>query len=80
VADRLHIANIQKLPAKSRINLCEAAQDIMINMRDALHLLARSGILEGAGRKSKYIQAFCQALFCIVYAAVYNTAKLYEHC
>jgi hypothetical protein len=80
VADRPQIANIQKFPATSRFHLCEAAQYIMINMRDALHHLARSGILEGAGMESKDIQAFCQALFCSVHAAVYNTAKLYEHC
>ena len=80
VADRPVIPFMQQFPVTTRFHLSEARQYMLIQIRDMLHHLARSGMLEGAGMESKHIQAFCQALFCSIHVAVSNTTKLYEHC
>jgi hypothetical protein len=67
-------------PSMPPFQLGEAVRYVMAHMQGAIHQLARSGLLDGAGMETKEAQQFCEALHQGVHAAVHNAARLYEHC
>ena len=60
--------------------LGEAVRYVMLHMQDAIHRLARSGMLDRAGLEPRAAQQFCEALHQSVHTAVHNATRIYEHC